>query len=155
MTDVTEHIPDEDAVSRWVDSPRLYQPDVGLIWKCIFEFPGGVGESVVWRKYKPLIHDVHELGCSRQTVQRLKNPDKSPPWTYTGAITSVAGKIRGLESRGNGFLVEHKPEEGTYHAEISFRVHDAASLSKNDKTLLKGLLQEVFGQLETCECPSQ
>lgn len=155
MAEVIEHIPGEDAVSRWVDSPRLFQPDEGLIWRCVFEFPGGNGESVVWRKYKPTIEDVHALGCNRQSVQRLKNPDKSPPWTYTGAITSLARKIRELESRGNGFLVEHKPEEGVYHAEISFRVADAASFTKNDKTILKGLLKDVFGRLEACECPSQ
>lgn len=154
-----EEIPADHYVSRHIDLPHKYADDAGLIWQRVFEFPGGVGESVVWRQYKPSVAEVHALGCDRQDLKRSQYPEKNPPWTYIGAMTAQVQQLRAIETRrGHGFVVEHKPldddgsDQGIYHAEITYKVHPDNPLNKNDKTELKELIQRVFGPLDTHVC---
>lgn len=148
MDSEVEDIPGEDLISRHLDSPHKYTSEIGLIWPCVFQFNGGHGESVVWRKYKPEIGEVHQLGCERQKVKRGVNSG----WTYEGAITSATQAIRGLRSRGHGFQVLHVPTEGKHHAEISYAIAAGQELKKADKTALKGLIKEVFEEPEQHTC---
>ncbi|CAN7779848.1 hypothetical protein LJR084_008128 [Variovorax sp. LjRoot84] len=148
MAEPVEHIPDEDVVSRLIDAPHKVSADDELKWECVFEFPAGQPESVVWRKYKPAIDDVHRSGCERQKTKRV---DK-PAWTYKGAISSAVGSIRAIRNaRGHGFQVLHEPSEGQEHAEVAYLVGGDA-LQKNDKTELKSMLRDAFADQDPHDC---
>lgn len=149
MADV-EDIPDDATVNRLIDFPRMGNRSGDLIWKNVFEFPGGAGESVVWSKYAPTEVDVHRLGCEREVEKRQFKPEMR----YGGFIPGVVKAIRGIKTnRGHGFTVDHKPDEGQHHTEISYA--PASVLNKTDKGELKFALQKVFGSLvpHTCVHP--
>ena len=147
---MVEEIPDGDDISRHIDFPHKYNDAKELLWPNAFMFSSGAGESVVWRRYKPTINDVHELACERQLLKR----EQKPSWTYVGAITTSAGLVRGIKNRrGNGFAVAHHPEDdqGQYHAEIHRRAGENAII-KSEKAELLLMLTEVFGPLDHCVC---
>lgn len=114
-------------------------------------FSSGV-ESVVWRRYAVSVDDVHAIGCDRQAKKAAMGSE----WKYVGAITAVAGHIRGIQNaRGNGFSVHHRPEDdqGQHHAEIERRVPaDGAGPSKSERIELREMLAQVFGPLEAHSC---
>lgn len=145
-----EHIPDEDGVSRHFDSPYRLGPDRDLLWDKIFEFMRGGPESLVWRKYKQDLDDVHALGCLRQAAFRQRKPS----WTYEGAATATVAAVRALRNaRGHGFVVQHEPGEGQYHAEISRKSFADAALEPADKAELLLMLTQVFGVVDMHQCP--
>ena len=141
---IVENIPDEDAIYRQVDFPRMYDDSIGLIWDQIFQFPSGEPESVVWSKYAPTPEDVHRLGIEREKRARERRPEMR----YIGFIPSTAGVIRAIcTSRGHGFSVVHAPREGIHHAEISYR--PAGELKRSERNELKLSLRKAFGDLVT------
>ena len=152
MTETVEDIPDEDAVSRLVDFPRMYEEARGLIWKQIFQFPGGKCESVVWRRYAPTPADVHRLGCEREAAKRRSKPEMR----YVGFVSSTVGGIRGIRTeRGHGFTVNHAPSEGRQHAEVCYAPASQNGITKllpNDKAELKEFLKNAFGELVSHSC---
>lgn len=146
-----EEIPDADAVSRQLDSPLMYDEFKGVIWSTAFMFSEPV-ESLVWRKYKVAINEVHDLGCGRQANVR----QRKPLWTYIGAITTTAGQIRAIRTaRGHGLAVAHRPEEdqGTYHAEVELLPLEGQKIRSNDRAELRLMLEKVFGPIEGHTCP--
>lgn len=146
MADV-EDIPDDATVNRLIYFPRMGNRLEGLIWQNVFEFPGGLGESVVWSKYAPTDADVHGFGCDREAAKRQAKPEMR----YGGFIPAVVKAIRDIKTnRGHGFAVAHEPEEGQHHAEISYA--PASTLNKTDKGELKFALQQVFGPLVSHTC---
>lgn len=154
-----EEIPGHHSVSRLIDLPFRYSLDVGLIWQKVFEFPRNMGESVVWRYHRHSIEEVHALGCDRQNLKRLMHPEKTPPWTYIGAITTHVQQVRAIvTNRGHGFVVRHKPyeddgtDQGVFHAEISYRIKPDSPFNGADKTELKDLIQSVFWPLDSHLC---
>ena len=138
-----EEIPADHYVSRHIDLPHKYADDAGLIWQRVFEFPGGVGESVVWRQYKPSVAEVHALGCDRQDLKRSQYPEKNPPWTYIGAMTAQVQQLRAIETRrGHGFVVEHKP------------TREATSVNTRSGTVVERLgSSRPLGRLRTMTSP--
>jgi hypothetical protein len=147
-----EAIPDEDEVSRHIDSPlRFSAAEQRLIERQVFQFPSDDGnrESLIWRKYKPTLAELHAMGCERQAHKRTTNPG----WTYEGAITIVVGAIRQLRNRmGNGFVVEHDPEEGTHHVTIRFSIPEGYGLKKAEKSELKDMLVRAFRPIDRHSC---
>src|SRR5437868_2192047 len=99
-----EPIPDEDAIHRQIDFPRMYNNAREMIWEDVFQFPGQEPESVVWNKYAPTADHVHRIGRDREVKTRERNPDSR----YIGFITSTAGAVRRIRtSPGHGFSVLH------------------------------------------------
>jgi hypothetical protein len=147
-----EDIPDGEMVGRLIDFPRMYHDSMGLIWKQVFQFPGGQHESLVWRKYAPTVEDVHRLGCQRESEKRETKPDMR----YSGFISSTAGAIRGIRTqRGHGFALMHIPEEGLHHIGVFYAPDGGASptsLKPGDKGELKLALGQVFGDLIPHSC---
>ena len=144
---LVEQIPDEDAIYRQIDFPRMYDDAKHMIWENIFQFAGGRPESVVWGKYAPTPEDVHRFGRAREAKTRERNPDMR----YVGFISSTAGVIRAIATRpGHGFLVAHAPSEGIHHAEISYKPaadQRPDQLKRNEKNELKLALRRAFGEL--------
>jgi hypothetical protein len=147
---LVEHIPDEDAIYRQIDFPRMYDDAKHMIWENIFQFPGGAPESVVWGKYAPTSEDVHRLGFEREAKTRERNPAAR----YIGFIFSTAGAIRAITTQpGHGFSVSHAPSEGIHHAEISYRPatgQHPGQLKRSEKNELKLALRMAFGDLVPC-----
>jgi hypothetical protein len=138
---MVEHVPNEDAISRLIYFPRMYDDFRGLIWDVVFEFPGRPCESTVWRRYAQEDDDVHHIGLD---VEALKKP-RRPLTHYVGFISANVGEVRSIKTaRGHGFVVNHEPSEGVHHVEICFRAADAGHLKKNDKNELKLLLRHIF-----------
>jgi hypothetical protein len=147
-----EVIDDGDEVSRQLDSPLMYNDQEGVIWKTAFMFSTPV-ESLVWRKYKVNVSDVHELGCSRQEKMRLSKP----AWSYAGSVTTTAQRIRLIKTaRGHQLLVVHRPEneQGQYHAEIEFYPMAGLQIKKSDRSELRLMLSNVFEPIESHRCPA-
>jgi hypothetical protein len=139
-----EPIPDEDAIHRQIDFPRMYNDAKEMIWEVVFQFPRGESESVVWCEYMPTADDVHRLGCEREAMTRQRNPDMR----YIGFISSMAGAVRGIKTRpGHGFSVVHAPAEGIHHAEVSFQSAAGTQLKRSERSELKLALRQVFGAL--------
>jgi hypothetical protein len=82
-----EPVPDEDAIYRQIDFPRMYNDAKEMIWENVFQFPRGEPESVVWGKYASTADDVHRIGCNREATTRKRNPDMR----YVGFISSTPG----------------------------------------------------------------
>lgn len=145
-----ETIPDEDQLSRHVDSPHKFRPvERQLIEQMLFEFPGGAAESLVWRKYVVDAETLHAMGCARQLEKRKKNP----AWTYEGALTATTGAIRAISNRlGHGFIVEHDPVEGVHHVAIRYKVPEGQKLEKSHKSELKDLLRKTMGEIDLHAC---
>jgi hypothetical protein len=147
-----ELIPDEDAIHRQIDFPRMYNDAKDMIWENIFQFPGGAPESVVWEKYAPTPANIHDLGCEREKKACERNPDIQ----YVGFISSIASAVRVIRTRpGHGFSVDHAPCEGLHHAEISYKPigdRNADQLKRGEKNELKLALRKVFGSLVPHSC---
>lgn len=131
----------------------MYEELRGVLWNTAFMFPesGAFAESLIWRKYKSTIDEVHNLGCERQVGMRQKKPG----WSYVGAITSTAGQIRAIKTaRGHGLAVIHRPEndQGIYHAEVELSPLHGEVMKKNDRAEIRLMLEKVFGQLEGHTC---
>ena len=145
MIDLVENIPNVDDISRLIEWPRTYDREQDIILQLAFEFPGGEGESVVWRKHKPDEMGVHELGQIWESFKRQRRPDMR----YVGFVTANVGVVRGLRTaRGHGFTVVHEPSEGRHHAQIELAPAAAdgdGKLLKAEKTELRLLLRNVFG----------
>lgn len=142
-----EEIPDGDTVAKSIFFPKDFNTLRELIWESLFQFPTNketnkpYGESVIWEKYAATTTDKHSIGLLIAENRREKNPNCS----YEGYTTSLTQIIRQIQnSNGHGFDVEHKPEEGIYHAEILYKVDPDKELKKSDKTELKGYLTKVF-----------
>lgn len=149
---MVEEIPAGDCVTRIVDSPHKWRPEEReFVDATLFEFPGGEPESVVWRKYKPDIADVHSMGCERQREKRAAGRDS---WTYEGAITAQVKAIRDIATPEGGFAVEHAPDEGQWHVHVSMRAADGVKLNKAHKMNLKEHLRRAFTALEAHKCAS-
>jgi hypothetical protein len=149
---MVEEILPEDQVSRHIDAPHKWKvAEAAFEEQRLFEFPGDKAESVVWRKYVPLLAEVHRMGCERQAQKREKRPD----YTYVGAITSTAAAIRAIRVKdGHGFQLEHEPDEGQWHVHLSYLRRPGAEFTRVHKMDLKEHLRNVFSQLEahTCAC---
>lgn len=151
-----EIVPNEDHVSRHVDSPlRFDTQQAALRVLTVFEFPSADGDtdSLVWRKYKPTLAEVHEMGCARQMQKRTAKVGST--WTYEGAITTTAGAIRAIANRnGCGFLIEHDPSDGQgdHHLKIGYRVPEGHALGPAEKQELKRLLVGAFAPMERHNC---
>lgn len=147
---VEEILPDHQ-VSRHVDAPHKWKlAEAAFEEQRLFEFPKDQAESVVWRKHVPLIGDVHHMGCLRQAQKRESRPD----YTYVGAITSTAAAIRSIRIKdGHGFQLEHAPEEGLWHAHVSYLRRPDAEFTRAHKMDLKEHLRNVFGALDRHTCP--
>lgn len=150
-----EPIPDDDEVSRLIDEPRMFTAADGLVWHQVFQFPNGLHESVIWRKYKAANDEVHDLGYERERQKRLSGKNLG----YAGFICAFAGEIRSIRTqRGHSFRLDHMPEEGIYHAGIQYApANDGplSSLLKNDKSELKLMLRNAFGVLVHSSDPSR
>lgn len=140
-----EEIPDEDAVSRLVDYPHKYRPELDLIWDCVFEFPGRDCESLVWRKHASTDDEVHKIGAGREAEKQQTRPE----YQYIGFITAEVCQIRNIQtSRGHGFTITHEPSEGKHHAHVNYRRADPdTKLTRPDKQELKLALRKCFGDL--------
>jgi hypothetical protein len=144
-----EEIPDADSVHRLIDFPFMYQELQGLIWGNVFQFPAGLGESVVWSKYAQTHHDVHAIGCERQRNKRHQKPE----FAYKGCVSALVADIRGKKTRvGHGFDVIHVPSQGIHHAEIRYQPAPQVTLTKPEKAELKLALNTIFGALNAHQC---
>ncbi|MGI4778027.1 MAG: hypothetical protein ACRYGA_07890 [Janthinobacterium lividum] len=151
MADEVEYIPSDHLVSRHIDLPYRYTKDKDLIWEAVFMFKDNKGESLVWRKYKPTIEEVHDLGCSQEARKKPQKPD----YRYVGAITALVQDIRNeVSGRGATFRVEHHPEndQGVYHAEIWPCPKEGAQLKSNDRADLRVMLKNRFKPREEHAC---
>lgn len=144
-------IPDPDMVSRLVKHPHmsLTVKEEQMIWRHLFDFPGGQHESVTWRKYAPKDQDVHTLGFKWEAAKRLSKPDVR----YRGFVTAIVGHIRAIcntSPAGHGFRVEHMPDEGIEHAGIAYELVGGSTyddLSPSVKSDLRYRLERTFGPL--------
>lgn len=149
-----EQIPLGDDVSRHIFWPHKYDEiEAEVIWQAAFMFSGEV-ESVVWRKYKPTIADVHALGCEHEVRRKQTTPDAR--YRYEGALTASVGAIRAIRTaRGFGFGVLHEPGDGQgrHHAEIRRLKNDGNEAPKKaDRADLLVALRNVFGALDKHSC---
>ena len=154
MADIAvDEIPLTDQLSRFIDSPHKYsEREQELLAENVFMFneekDGRRRESLVWRRHKPHIGDVHILGCQIQENKKANKPD----YRYKGAITADVQRISLIRSTlMNGFSVKHDPEEGVWHVEISYAQH-AGPITRNERTELRAKLREVFGAIEPHSC---
>jgi hypothetical protein len=148
---MVEDIPDEQLVSRHIDSPHKWKPEEReFVEERLFEFPKpDEAESLVWRKYAPTLDAVHKLGCGRQQEKRATKPN----WTYEGAITTHVAAIRSIQTKdGHGFSVVHAPDEGIWHAHVCYRKQDGQEFNRVHKMDLKEHLRGVFSDLEPHTC---
>lgn len=149
-----EQIPPEDDVSRHIFWPHKYDDiEGGVIWQAAFMFSGEV-ESVVWRKYRPTMADVHALGCEQEARRKQTSPEAR--YRYEGALTASVGAIRAITTaRGFGFGVAHEPGDGQglHHAEIR-RLKNGGNEApkKADRADLLVALRNVFGPLDKHSC---
>ena len=138
---MAEHVLNEEAISRLIYCPRMYDAYKGLIWQVVFEFPKNTCESVVWRKYAADDEDVHYLGGKVEEQKKLRRPDVE----YVGFISANVGDVRSIKTaNGHGFTVMHEPNEGIHHVHICYDLTCERHLTKNDKNELKLLLRKTF-----------
>lgn len=140
-----EPIPDADTVSRAVEFPTQYTNDRGLIWHMLFQFPSGVCESLIWRKYANSDNEVHEIGEEIAAEKRSRKPDRQ----YEGFVYGVVARIRSIRTfRGHGFTVSHQPEDGRqHHAQVCYDPAGENNLKPADKTELKDAIRACFSDL--------
>ena len=145
---ITEHIDDVDILSRWVFEPQMTFVEKELIYKNLFDFPNGQSESAVWRKYAIADQDVHDFGTKFEEIKRNKNPKT----TYKGFCSSAAEAIRNLKFSdvdGHGFKIDHEPDEGNYHAHVSYDFANGTKYEdvlKSRRQQLRYNLSKVFRQ---------
>lgn len=138
---MVEHIPNQEAISRLIYYPRMYDAYEGVIWQVVFEFPKGACESVVWRRYAVDDGDVHCIGREVEEQKKLRRPDVG----YVGFISANVGRVRSIRTaNGHGFTVMHEPSEGKHHAHICYKPSSKRDLTKNDRNELKLLLRNTF-----------
>jgi hypothetical protein len=159
---VQENIGDDELLSRHVFEPRMYLENQ-LIWKALFEFPDGQGESLLWHRhvgYAPVIPEIHECGCRREVELRQRDQARGRPprQRYVGTITATAFAIRAYQnSNGHGFALSHEPSEGREHVQVLYRSRaNANAMTRADKNELKLKLLEIFSSLagHSCEAVS-
>jgi len=144
-----EKIPDEDRIHRHVDRPTHFDTD--LIWEKTFQFQiKKPSESVVWSKYAPTEEKVHIIGLKRVEAIKECGPGQANR-QYVGYISSVTGNVRSLVcSGGSAFSVDHAPDEGQHHAEITIKFSKAAQ-TKNKQRLhrdnLRLMLKREFSEI--------
>jgi hypothetical protein len=152
LAEEVEEISDDDQVSRHIDFPHKFNEYNDLLWGTAFMFSDGC-ESLVWRKYKPTIDEVHALGCERETEKKAHKPE----YRYVGALSAGVRPLRlAKTARGHGFSVEHHPEDGqgAHHAELHLTHGGGPPIAKLDRAELRVLLEVIFGgSLEPCTCP--
>ncbi len=142
MTIVSEDIPDNDVISRIIQSPIHFQQE--LIWLAVFVFPKSECESTVWRKYAPSNDDVHTIGQKMVAEKLETRADRQ----YKGFVSAEVGKIRKIRTmRGHAFSVEHSPSEGIHHAEVCIVPSSSQDLKKNDKVELRQALEYHFSDI--------
>lgn len=141
-----ESIPDNDFISRQINSPNQYDVATGLlIAKDLFVLSSQNGESVSWRKYAS-VEDVHSAGFVRQAAKRRGN---SPRWTYEGSVTTSVGAVRAIRNMNqNGFTVLHVPKEGQAHAEIHYLAAGEAVIPRAERSELNLRLGRFFAALD-------
>jgi hypothetical protein len=138
---MVEHVPNEEAISRLIYYPRMYEAYEGLIWQVVFEFPKSTCESVVWRRYAPGVEDVHTIGKDIEEQKKLRRPDVR----YVGFISAHVGDVRSIRTaNGHSFTVMHEPSEGRHHAHVCYNSACERDLTKNDKNELKMMLRKTF-----------
>jgi hypothetical protein len=150
-----EQIPDEDQVSRaYFELPEVLAPE------SYFSFTYDKdrderAESVYWRKYAPLIADVHDRACRLEKKWSYLDPEAPAP-LYVGARTAEVWKIRSIVTqRGHSFMVIHRPQDNDRaHAHISIQRAggNVKKLSKNDRMELAALIIHCFEDYQPHEC---
>jgi hypothetical protein len=146
-----EEIPNCDDISRLIEFPRTYSREREIILEIGFEFPGGSGESVIWRKYAPTDEDVHAIGAQWEQKKRERRDETR----YVGFATNTAGTVRGFRTaRGHGFDVVHVPDEGKYHAEVRYSPATVVPLIKPDRAELRLAIAKMFSTLVPCPAGS-
>ena len=135
----------DDLVSRNVYFPYMYGEASELLWENVFQFPGGLCESVIWRRFALEDADVHEIGVWNQERKRKRKPE----WTYTGFLSAIVQEIREIETAaGHGFKVTHLPEcDADYHTHICYAPGDGSepsALKKSEKLDLKTWIKNAF-----------
>lgn len=142
---MAEEVLSQDLVSRLVDSPKKWSPAQKQFideYLFVFQKADGYKESLIWRKYKPAIGDVHAIGCG---MQQKKRAEGRSDWTYEGALTTNAGALRGLTNGyGDGFFVVHAPEEGDEHLHIGFSMLPSDEGARARRTELADVLRTFF-----------
>ena len=148
-----EPIPAGDTVNRNVFAPHMYKENKFVIHG-LFPFQSELGrkESVIWRKYAPLIDRVHELGCEKERNDNADRP-ASKAISYIGTLEAIVGPIRGIRTeRGHGFTVYHEPGGGRHHAHVSVHTANGTTIRKSDLSDLRDELINVFGPLINYSC---
>ena len=146
MDGVVEYIPDLENVSREIFRPQMTHAEAGVIYDMLFEFPNGLPESVVWRRYCETDFEVHGVGITHETAKKVRRADVE----YLGFGTTSAGRIRSIAEQirdGHGFDVKHEPCEGNQHAEVVFQLINGVNygdLKRNQKQELRYTLGNLF-----------
>lgn len=155
-----EDIPDQDQVSRaFFTLPPELDPESHFPFR-YDKVADERAESVYWRKYAPILNDLHSRGCR---LEQLKNERArthgNPSTKYTGARTAVVGAIRSVKSqRGHTLTVIHFPWNGDdCHTHIAIESAAGVKVEKvrsNDIRELVGMLFKYFGELAPHDCQS-
>jgi hypothetical protein len=118
----------------------------------LFQFPEDADpeknrtESVVWREI--CVEDCQVHGVGAQIAIQQNKPDRAR--TYEGFRTTTAGTIRAQRTtRGHTFDVTPYPAEGDWHAHIHMIIVPNAGYSKNDRSDVRALMDQIFGALQT------
>jgi hypothetical protein len=141
---------DEHQISRHVFHPHMTKDEESHIYRNMFEFPGGLPESVIWREVINDNANVHQMGRDSESSKRSKNSHVR----YIGFGSSFARLIRAIKNEvpdGHGFDVVHEPSEGEHHAHVMFQFAEEQSydqLPKAKRQNLKYLLSKLFSNLE-------
>lgn len=127
-----------------------------FIWHEIFVFPSDAGrvESVVWRSVIITDAELNNLGCAEAADARANG---KPAIEYRGSMTARAGDITQLKTtRGHGFSLHHVPEDGRkWHVHIKVEEAPNTTVSKNDKSDIRALMQKEFLPFYPHVCPGR
>ena len=153
-----EQIPHEDLVSRaYFEIPNEIAPESDFPFR-YDKTRDERAESVYWRKYAPLIAEIHSRGC---VIEKFKNERRAAasqvPCKYKGARTAVVGTLRSLKTqRCHSFQVIHPPENGDRaHTHIAISPAAGTRVEKiktNDRIELASLLIQHFLSFAPHEC---
>ncbi len=152
--EVVEDIPNEHTITR----ANFEVPGQNLAPESYFRFGydkdrDEKAESFFWRKYAPLISEIHQKGCALEPMKRQRNPTI----TYVGARSATAGEIRKIESdKGHKLLVYHFEENGDRaHCHVAIEPAPgttAKNMKGRDVTELAVKLVRVLSALEPHSC---
>lgn len=142
-----EEISDSENVSRLLWRPfMLATNNMELSWPNVFVFQTSNNnrESLVWRKYKPSIDSVHDIGLAMQDVRESTGRNHK----YLGFATSEVGRVRGYSGANNTHQLEvtHEPEDGQgqEHSEVGIVTVDDSEIRKQDKIDIRSYLKRIF-----------